>query len=141
MNLGDRQNSGAVPQKQNPSSQDTILRQQSEAIQRLQGYLGWVLPELQMLKKDGRPEDIKQIHSLISENALLKEERDSIREQLLHLIDDNKSLKNKLSLTLTKNYTIESDNNNLQRIIRSLIIIGIFLILIIITISIILPKI
>ena len=141
MNLGDRQNSGAVPQKQNQSSQDMILRQQSEAIQRLQGYLGWILPELQILKKNGRPEDIKQIHSLISENALLKEERDSIREQLLHLIDDNKSLKNKLSLTLTKNYTIESDNNNLQRIIRSLIIIGIFLILIIITISIILPKI
>lgn len=110
MNLRDRMNSGSQNKKpieieselkqnlnnttknSNPQLQDSILQKQSETIQKLQLELNETSRELNLLKKQGRPQDQEKIQNLSSEKSELTSAITSLRTELSETQKINQSL-------------------------------------------------
>ena len=122
MNLKDRMSSGFQPSKpqetsqsmnsdstmlkSNPQLQDSILQKQSETIQKqereiqqltstisdIQSQTDSIMLELDLLKKQGRPSDVKAIQILSSEKSELKSAIADLRAELSSVQKINQSL-------------------------------------------------
>ena len=94
-------NSNDTMQNSNPLPQDSILQKQSETIQKqsqeiqeltstiqdMQSQMDRIIPELEHLKKQGRPSDIEKIQNLSSENSTLRKKLQEKSETIVSLND------------------------------------------------------
>ena len=121
-------NSNDTMQNSNPLPQDSILQKQSETIQKqsqeiqeltstiqdMQSQMDRIIPELEHLKKQGRPSDIEKIQNLSSENSTLRKKLQEKSETIVSL-NDRIGMLSSADLVLKENERLEQSNSELRK--------------------------
>ena len=122
------QNLNNTTKNLNQQPQDSILQKQSETIQKqsseiqhltntiqeLQSQMDKVIPELEHLRKQGRPSDIEMIQNLSSENSILSKKLQEKSETIVSL-NDKIGMLSSADLVLKENERLEQNNRDLQK--------------------------
>lgn len=121
-------NSNDTMQNSNPLLRDSILQKQSETIQKqsqeiheltstiqdMQSQMDQIIPELEHLKKHGRPSDIEKIQNLSSENSTLRKKLQEKSETIVSL-NDRIGMLSSADLVLKENERLEQSNSELRK--------------------------
>ena len=112
----------------NLQQQPSILQKQSETIQKqsqemqkltntiqdMQSQMDRIMPELEQLRKHGRPSDIEKIQNLSSENSTLRKKLQEKSETIVSLNDRIGTLSS-ADLILKENERLEQSNKELRK--------------------------
>ena len=125
---GSKQNSMNTMLNSNLQPQDLILQKQSETIQKqsqeieqltttvldMKSQMDLIVPELELLKKQGRPEDIEEIQNLSSENLTLMKK---LQEKSATIVSLNGriGMLSSADLILKENRRLEQSNSELRK--------------------------